>query len=208
MKQFSFYEFSGILLPGTVILYGLIIAFPDMKESILGLDVTVGDLGIFVLLAYICGHIVQAIGNFLENIWWMRNGMPTDWIRTNKKELISSQQRQILMDKVRNQLVKSPSFDIEKINKKEWYSIVRQVYAVIEVAERSKRADIFNGNYGLNRGLSAAFFALTLLSLFLNLAYWKASLLLFVVGLICIYRMNRFAKHYARELFVQYLSID
>ncbi len=68
--------------------------------------------------------------------------------------------------------------------------------------------NIFNGNYGLNRGMAAALLAILVLAFVTHgLAAWTAAILLAIGAAIAVFRMHRFGVHYARELFVQFLSI-
>jgi hypothetical protein len=77
----SFYEQVGLVIPGSVLLFGLLLYFPALN-AFLGKDgVSVGQFGIFVLLAYAAGHLIAAGGNLLEMILWRPfGGMPTNWI--------------------------------------------------------------------------------------------------------------------------------
>ena len=70
MRQFSFYEFTGILLPGVTVLAGLMILFPDWELPSFVREVSIGGLGALVIAAYLIGHLVQAVGNFIEWLWW------------------------------------------------------------------------------------------------------------------------------------------
>jgi hypothetical protein len=78
MRQLDFYEFTGILLPGAIVMTALVLLFPGWGLPTLVKDVSVGGLGIFIVLAYAVGHIVQAVGNVVESAWWKCwGGMPT-----------------------------------------------------------------------------------------------------------------------------------
>src|SRR5258706_15397682 len=92
MKNFDPYEFTSLILPGAIILYGLSLLFPELKLIVQNKDFTVGDLGLFVILSYAAGHIIQGVGNIIEWVWWKISGKPTDWIRIGKGDLLSSAQ--------------------------------------------------------------------------------------------------------------------
>jgi len=62
MKSLDQYEFTGILVPGVIALYGLARMFPETVGLVGEKDFSVGELGLFVVLAYAAGHLVQAIG--------------------------------------------------------------------------------------------------------------------------------------------------
>ena len=81
MRKFDFYEFVGIVTPGMLLLVGVGLVWPDSTKKLVGQDLSLGDFGIGVIVAYALGHITQAIGNGIEKLWWLvRCGMPTDWV--------------------------------------------------------------------------------------------------------------------------------
>ena len=88
----------------------------------------------------------------------------------------------------------------------DWYMITRQIYAVVRYVGRSARIDIFNGYYGMFRGLAAALL-LVILASALQRGFGHPRLYVLLVGalVLAIFRMHRFAVNYARELFVQFL---
>jgi hypothetical protein len=83
-KEFSFYEFVGIIVPSVIFLYSLkiVIDFTCQKQ-IINFD-KIGETTIFIIACYGLGHILQTIGNIFECIvWFAYDGMPTQWL--NKK---------------------------------------------------------------------------------------------------------------------------
>ena len=208
MKQFDFYEFTGILAPGALFLAGLIYLWPDALRFDSFKDVSVGTFGFFVLLAYATGHLVQAAGNIIEAIWWKAfGGMPSDWVRDSKQSLLAPAQVDRLRLLLRTRLHLNVPDSLSDVTGAAWYAITRQVYAAVSAAGRAQRIDTFNGNYGLNRGLFAASFVLAILVLTEEPVQVKLFLILSAVAVIAGIRMHRFAKHYARELFVQFLQL-
>ncbi len=81
------------------------------------------------------------------------------------------------------------------------------VDAVVADAGKAAHVDRFNGNYGLLRGLAAAFVALIVIAPMLGKGICIIGVLLILL-LLAIQRMHRFAVHYATELFTQYLLIS
>lgn len=51
MKKPTFYEQVGIVIPGAVFLFGLLFYFPPLRDLLAKDNVTVGQLGIYVLLS-------------------------------------------------------------------------------------------------------------------------------------------------------------
>jgi len=210
MRQFDFYEFAAILAPGTLSLLGLSLAYPG--GDVLGRlnNLSVGGLGVVVILAYVAGHLTQAIGNFIESLWWKAwSGMPTDWIRTGKSDLLDKAQIDKLNLQLQTELALSAPVTVSALSANSWLGLTRQVYAAIAGKKRSARVDTFNGNYGLCRGIAAALTILLCLVLFeRSIGQWKVVLALSAGLLVSLYRMHLFAKHYARELFVQFLQLS
>ena len=208
MKEFDFYGTVGVIAPGMVMVLGAVVLFfPSDGNALLAVaNLSLGSLGIGLIVAYVAGHLLQAIGNCLEALWWrFWGGMPTDWIRTGKHEVVAPVQRELVQSRVR-EVISDPSFALSRTTAKHWYSITRQIYAAVAAANRSSRVDTFNGNYGLSRGIVAA-----LLSLLAGMAVahwrdWRIEITLLLLIVLAVYRMHRFGVCYARELFVQYLE--
>jgi len=91
------------------------------------------------------------------------------------------------------------------MDRKTWFPISRQIYADIAKNGKPDRIDTFNGNYGLNRGLAAATLALAIVSL--AEAQKGVAAALVAVTVVYGYRAYRFARHYAREVYVQFLVL-
>jgi hypothetical protein len=172
MKEFDFYGTAGVIAPGTVLVIGMTIMFfpdqGDLLKTIFG--VSLGSLGIGLVLAYVAGQLLQAVGNAFEAAWWWPwGGMPTDWVRTEKHHLLSPSQRALIESRLRVTM-KDPDLSLASATAKHWYAITRQVYAAVAAASRNERVDIFNGNYGLCRG-AAGLIVLLILQLAMN---WRA----------------------------------
>jgi ABC-type transport system involved in cytochrome bd biosynthesis fused ATPase/permease subunit len=204
MKTFDFYEFTGVLCPGVVVLFSMVLIVPEFAPILQDQSVTVGALGLFVVLSYVAGHLVQAFGNLLENgIWRIFGGIPTDWVRTRKHKLLTDSQAATVEQRLRDQMGKP----LADLTAGEWYTMTRSVYAMVANAGRSTRVDTFNGNYGLFRGLVAAFLLSDVIVVATLTFEWATVLILLACALLAVTRMRRFGVHYARELFVQFLRI-
>lgn len=201
MKQFDYYEFTAILVPGAAFLMSLGFIFPDeLGEKYLE-GASLGDLGIFVIASYVAGHILQAFGNIYERIVWkIAGGQPTEWILNNENGLLSSQQTKTLKDKIQSDL--KIQFDDQT---RVVMPLTRQVYIYLKRQQRTARVDIFNANYGLNRALAAAVWAATLLTLPLISEEWPLTIVLGAVAGLLTYRMYDFGICYARELYLEFL---
>lgn len=207
MRQFDYYEFAAILLPGVAALTGILVAYPTAIHLEILKDFSVGDLGLFVLIAYLIGHLVQSIGNGLEFVWWkLFRGMPTSWVRAEPNKLLASSQRSLLEISVRERLGLQ-EFSLAQVSDRDWYSITRQIYAAIAAASRTSRVDVFNGTYGLHRGIAAGFLVFLVATLSQPPINWWFAGGAAIAIVLAMARMHRFARHYARELFVQFLQL-
>lgn len=207
MKQFDFYEFTGILVPGVAALAGILLLYPAAFKPEFIKDFSVGGLGLFVVLAYVLGHLVQAVGNAVESAWWKAfGGMPTDWVRSKPDSLLAPAQVTALEQTAKERL-NMPDLQIGQCSKGQWYGLTRQIHADVAAAGRVSRVEIFNGNYGLNRGIGSGLLVALVTSLFQTPINWTFVGLVATAAGLALYRMHRFARHYARELFVQFLQL-
>lgn len=204
LKTFDPYEYVAVIAPGTVVAVGLLAQWPDEKSCLLNKDFSLGEFGIFLVCAFVLGHIVQALGNGLEALVFFRSGKPTDWMRKPNCDLISPTQRLRLVEKLKAQ--QGDNFSLETVSEKAWYSVTREVYAAVSEADRAQRIDSFNRTYGLMRGIAAALCAVTIWLLIVRWGQWAWSATAAVLAGLAIYRMVHFGKLYARELFVQFLG--
>jgi len=209
MRQFDFYEFAGVLAPGAVFLTGLAVLFRATAETLVGADFGAGDLGLFTILAYVAGQLIQAAGNALEWAWWkVWGGWPTEWPKSAKGHLLSAPQTEQLRVRLRSLLEMPAEGDPFVIPAPDWMAVTRQVDAAVQAAGRSGRVEKFNANYGLNRGIAASLAVITLVALLMHgLCAWRLLLLPAVATGVAMYRMHRCGRHYARELFVQFLEL-
>lgn len=210
MKKVDFYEFTGVLAPGAVTVYGLSRIYPELGVLVHNEKISFGELGLLLILAYVAGHLIQTFGNSIEWIWWKcAGGWPSDWVRTRKRGIIAAAQWKVLPARIRDGLqIKCPD-DLSSLSADEWNPIVRQVYAAVRKAGRAERIDIFNGNYGMFRGVAAGLIVV-LVAAFNDVETdrWKLYGALLVMVLLAMIRMHRFGVHYARELFVQFIGMQ
>jgi len=209
MKTLNFYEFAGLIAPGAVTLFGIALLFPASRGALVGENLSVGEFGLFTILAFVAGHLIQAFGDVIEALWWKAwGGMPTDWVRSGKHKLIADAQKQALATHLHRKLNMKGPVKFEEMSTSDWFGITRQIYAAVGSQERpSVRVDRFNGNYGLNRGIAAALIIISVLTFMFRPMHWPIGLLTVVGIALALYRMHNFGKHYARELFVQFLQL-
>lgn len=208
MKKFDFYEFAGILCPGALLVLVLARMFPELAFIGNKENFSFGDLGIFVVLSYVAGELVHAVGNGIEKLCWgLWSGLPSDWVRSGKHDLISKQQKNQLGDKLAELTNIELPGGIHGLTQKAWYAITRQMYAVVRYAGRSSRIDVFNGYYGMFRGLAASLLVVIGVSILQRGWAHPRFYIFFGIALIlALIRMHRFGVNYARELLVEFLA--
>lgn len=210
MRTFDFYEFAGIIAPGAVTMAGLAVLHPPLKQFGGEQGLSLGEFGIFVVLAYVAGHLVQAVGNLLECGWWAAwGGWPSDWVGRRKGDLLNRAQLDRLESVIESQLGLPGMAPGSEMTHKKWHPVVRQAYAAVAAAGHAGRIESFNGNYGLCRGIAAAFLVVFAFSLFRDIGqHWPERIALLVATGFGLARMHRFGVHYARELFAQLMQLQ
>ena len=135
MNKITFYEQVGIVIPGSVFMFGLLLFFPALQTVLTKDGVNLGDFGIFLLLSYAAGHLIAATGNAAENVLWpLVGGMPTDWITRTDATLLSTPQIDLLEKKLESHL--GITQKVRGLDPKLWRPISRQIYA--DVAKNGK----------------------------------------------------------------------
>ena len=206
MNKITFYEQVGIVIPGSVLMVGVLFYFPALNTLVAKDGVTLGQFGIFLLLSYAAGHLVAAIGNVLENLLWRPfGGMPSDWVTKQACPLLSSQQVRAVEAKAASRFNMTIG-GLPGMDRKVWWPISRQIFADVNKNGKVERIETFNGNYGLNRGLSASCLVLAVVSA--TQLQWSLAAASILLAAVFAYRAYRFGKHYARELYVQFLVLS
>ncbi len=203
-RTFDFYEYAGFIIPGAVLTLGMLILFPEGHALFTKEGVTFGELGLFVIVAYAVGQLVQGIGNFVEWLWWMPfGGRPSE--RALSGKFLGTEQYRRLTEELKKDA--KINRDLATCDDGEYRAIVSEVYATVAGAGKAARVDIFNGNYGLLRGLAAAFLTLLVVALALAKGIYIIGCLVILL-LLALQRMHRYSGHYAKELFTQYLLLN
>jgi hypothetical protein len=200
-KSFDAYEVIGVITPGTVVA----IEWPLFRTLVNEKSLSIGAFGLFVLVAFVLGHLIQAVGNVIELIIWFPSGLPTNWVRSTNQTLLTPEQRSAFEAAVAK--MEGTAQDISKISRGRWLAITTRVYGRLRAARRSDRVDIANRSYGLNRGLSAALLAC--LAWYL-IAHWHdyAALLILAAALCAaVWRMRRAGVNYARALVLAFIDL-
>jgi hypothetical protein len=205
-KGFDPYEIIGIIAPGTVIALLLAIELP-LFRSLLGSEgLSIGDFGLFVLLAFVLGHLVQAVGNLIELALWGRSGLPTNLVRSDGQTLLSPAQCATLAARVT--AMEGEAVDLATVARPAWRAITTRAYARVRAAGRAVRIDIANRTYGLCRGLVAALLLALLWCLYAHRDQPGLNVALALTIAAAAWRMRRAGHHYARALFLEFIDLD
>ncbi len=193
-KEFSFYEFVGIMVPSVTLLF-FTAQIAEMRYAKSFIDFSkVGESVVFLIIAYGIGHVLHSIGNVFENLFWkIYGGMPTTWLLKKPRfadMLFSTAQTEEIRVKAERQFKKSFTDETSK-DIYNWLSL--------KVGVTEKRIDVFSANYSMFRGLTVAFYSLS--ALVLIYFGWELALIPFVIALLSNIRMFRFAKYYAKEVY-------
>lgn len=199
MKQFDLYEFAGILVPGIILIAGSITVIPQSYVAILLNGIT---SAIFALaIGFGLGHLVQGIGNFVEWCFWKPfRGRPTDWLRLRNQKSFSSAWR----SKIFAYFHLDPEIEPEP---KEWDACVRLIIEAVNGSGNSNRLLVFNGNYGLFRGMATVFLVLISINMLFGNLNLIGIIALLGLAVLSFYRMYRFAVYYAKTLFATFINI-
>jgi hypothetical protein len=199
-KSFDAYEVIGVITPGALLLLFIAYEWPELQAQIGSQDFNLGQFGLFVLAAFVLGHLLQGVSELIEKLLWFGRGMPTDWIWKEGQTLVSGPEAALFRKKV----------DEMKTGKAEgggaFWPVIRRVYARVEAAKRTARIDAFNRTYGLFRGLASAL--LLCLGYALLVGKPNSELVVLSAALVsALWGMRRFGINYARELIVVFLDL-
>lgn len=199
--SFDFYEYAGIIVPGSILAFGAMWLVPELQTHLGPEGFTFGELGLFIVLSYALGHLVQGVGNIVEAVlWWPFGGLPNKRILDG--ETLTTQQHERL-----EQILRKEGMIGETTSNADARAIMREVYARVAAAGKATRVDKFNGIYGMMRGLSASLLLLMSACAFVGTG-WTTILLLTFAAAISLRRAHRFGWHYGRELVVVFLALQ
>jgi hypothetical protein len=164
-RTFDFYEYVAFIIPGSVLMMGLLYLYPEAHAYFTKDGVMLGELGIFVIIAYAAGQLIQGIGNFIEAVNYLPFGGNASG-RALAGKFLSPEQHK----KVAEALKADPMIarDITTCGAAEYPAIVGMMYGRVLSSGKVARIDAFNGSYGLMRGLAAAFVVLLVVAISLR----------------------------------------
>ena len=192
-KEFSFYEFVGLIVPSVILLYSVQLLIFNGKGDHFFDSAKLGDSAIFIVISYGIGHILQFLGEKYARFIWKKyfGSEPTQWLTTP-----NHQGKLLFYDDAFNTEVAT------RIKVKFPHTVGDYgplTYNYLFQNNKTARIDIFNGNYSLFRGLSISFLTVALVSIFtLNWFFAVIAIVLFVISG---FGMVAFGRYYATEVF-------
>ena len=199
------YELIDVVAPGSVLLFGAMLLFPAVRASF-GLEgIELGGFGLFVILSFVAGHLVQAVGNLVETLIWLPFGdMPTSWVLRPGQRLLDATQ----LERLRQACSREFGIESGRLDARSWSSVTREIYSAVKARGTTERVDAFNRTYGFMRGIGSAFLVLSAVVVWYDRRAWGWALAGSATAGLAFFRMVRFGERYGREVLVEFIRIS
>ncbi len=198
----TFYDFVGVIIPGSVLLLSLGLLFDLGKLADIAVPRDAGLVTAHLVLAYVIGHLIQALGNWLELLYWRAwKGRPTDWPLTREGSLfgvnVVSEVTRLYHKGEGKSAISTADPDLA-----EWRRSITYAVSLINAEKQQDRMQTFNSLYGMFRGMVTSFLLILILYMALT-RQWNPAVLavLLAAGVLSIYSMHKFSRLFAAELF-------
>ena len=202
---FDPYEFIAVAIPGALPTLTISLLVPGVAAVVMANGVDLGAFGIFLIVSFVVGHVVQLVGNMIEQIEGFATFGATDLaVRDKRRPMHPEQWNRFLAS-----ITEAGITGATGVTNKTWPGIRREVYARLSGEDRTQRIDMFNRTYGLCRGMVAGATISAGMTLFLGgEGGWQLSAMIFVFLVLPLYvRMRRFSRYYFNEIVSQFLSL-
>jgi len=124
-----------------------------------------------------------------------------------KGKILASEQYSLLLNLI-NQHFGTSYENLSEINLNDWSRYTFHIGILTTNKKLDHRLNIFSGNYGMYRGIIASgLMAMLFLLISSNYTIYIYIFILAIL-LLAVYRMHRFAKYYAQELFNQFICMN
>ena len=188
MSSFDVYESISYIIPGTILLLGLITLFfwPWLRAQFGGEKgkFDLSKFGALIIVAFVLGHLLHGLYRLVgeQQPWSCESGVygvNVVVLHPDKLELLSSDELSKLRAAVQNKFnvtMKKPKEGPKGLNLKEnknedlirWCNVVMRVSNAVHQDKKGDLVDIFLRDYGLHFGLATAFVVLLLCALFIT----------------------------------------
>lgn len=217
------YEFTGYVIPGAVLLLGLMFLYPWTTEN-LG-DTQFSKVGAFIIVTFVLGHLLHGLGHLaLDNKLFCEGGMiyRKDFvINDHNHHILSDSEPKRLTLAVRDHF----GIEMDKLSESEWCNTAIRIRIAVRSAKQNDLLDVLARDYGFYLGVTGAF---TILGAAVAiLPNWRlrsprivdneggvrsmdATLLFVIIGLVAlltVWRLLYFGRLYTRELLLSFLSL-
>lgn len=198
----TFYDFIGVIIPGSALLIGMGLLFDVGVLSALAVPKDSGIFAVHLIVAYVAGQLIQALGNWVELLYWrLWKGRPTDWPVTREKNIFGAS---TIADVSRfynkgdaKAVVPKGQMDLV-----EWRQKIGYAVSVVTAEKQQEKMQIFNSLYSMFRGLFISFLIISITWLVTGGEWLSVTMgVLVVSGVLSVYSMHRFSRFYASELF-------
>jgi len=193
-----FYEFVALVIPGSVFLVITQTILGTLNTKSVLFPQSLGSLSIHILLAYICGTLLQGVGKYIENIYWFFwSGKPIDWPITSPKYFESAK---IIKEFAKYNKTILPKQTSKKLTA--WRHILNSIKSEIYANNFHHRLHVFLGHYHFVRGLITVSL-IAFLELLCSATYLtrEQNILFAAIVLLLFSRFHSFGINYAEELF-------
>ncbi|MCH8490762.1 MAG: hypothetical protein LAT81_12645 [Oceanicaulis sp.] len=202
---FDPYEFIAVIIPGALPTFAMSLLVPEIATVLSSNGLELGEFGVFLIIAFVVGHVVQSLGNLIEAAEG-RLGVGKRDLPFLKNPPVSADQW-ARFERCFSMMIGNENFSISRDS---YSSVINQVYSRLHAEQRTQRIDAFNRTYGLCRGMVAGSIATVVLIILLGGAethHYAAVVLLFLTIPLYI-RMRRFSRLYLSEVVNQCLALD
>jgi hypothetical protein len=197
LPSFAFYEFVSYVIPGSLFLALFGVIFPNDSFTPFLLPESIGGLGVHLFAAYVTGHLLQVVGNFLEDFFWIFTyGRPSDWPVTKDGTPFADENIGNLYSLNR---MKKPKGEIPIA---EWRELVGRAISLAYKENRAFRLHTFSAHYLTFRAMFSAVLILFIKYLFTVRPEGVYILFFIVLEFLFFTAANKFSSYYASELFV------
>jgi hypothetical protein len=204
ISVFSVYDFFSYVLSGGTLIagcYWAVAGVPDEPGAATVLGV--------IAIAYVAGHLVQAIGARWEKLYWaQRGGWPSD-ARVNEDDN-EHQYDDAFRSYLREVLARKHGAEAERLSSTERFALAR---ADLRAGGAEARAELMNTLYALSRGLATSSALLTVVFIVaaVDRAEWEpfgwAALITAAAALIFLGRFSEFGYRFADQVWKDFAGI-
>lgn len=205
MSSFDAYEYVGVIVPGALPTLAAALLFPELSSFLHSEGFALGDFGIFLIISFVIGHVVQMFGGLIDRAQDMLGIGKADRALNNREKWFGRAQWAEFESLFANLVSANPS----SIDKNNYDQAIRATYAVVRAEGRAHRVDAFNRNFGMCRGLVAGSL-LTIALLFATGGSQHIYYAMLIFGFLSVplfVRMRRFSHLFIAELVAQAIAL-